>query len=75
MEFVLIAICFLLCLAVLLKNEIVYRIRKRWIDEIYDSQVNGDGALEWGHLPTYDQTFYNPFLWKYKPLKEYLKIS
>ena len=65
MEFAAIVICttlFLLCMIVLLKNEIVYRIRKRWIDEIYDSQVDGDGNLEWRHLPTYDQTFYDPFL-------------
>lgn len=74
MEFVLIVIT-TVCVVGLLKNEIVYHIRMRWIDEIYDSQVDGDGALEWRHLPTYAQTLYNPLLWKYKPLKEYLKIA
>lgn len=61
------------CFAGLIKNEIVYRVRMRWIDEIYQSQVDGDKLLGWDNLPRYRDMFLDLKLWKYKPLSEYLK--
>lgn len=55
-----------LCLVGLVKNEIIYRIRMRWIDEKYVTQLH---SLE---LPSYMATFFDITLWWYVPLEEYL---
>lgn len=62
----------LLCIG-WIKNEITYKIQCKYIEEISDSIVNKDGALSWSDLPNYHKTFWNIFIWKYKPLKAELE--
>ena len=72
MEYVLIVclVFFILFCIGWIKNEITYKIQCKYIDEISDSIVNKDGALSWSDLPNYYKTFWNIFIWKYKPLKQ-----
>ena len=57
----------------LIKNEINYKIQIQWIDEVYNDRIGEDSVLEWSMLPGYTGSLFDPFLWKHKPLKEYLK--
>lgn len=59
----------------IIKNEINYKIQIQWAHEVYNDRISGDSELEWPMIPKYNESLFNPFLWKYKPLKEYLKIS
>lgn len=66
--------CFLstlivLCIIALIKNQITYSIRKRWIDDIYHYRVD----LRFSDLPDYDSVFLDLTLWRYVPLDKYLK--
>ena len=58
-----------------IKNEITYKIQIKWIDEVYNDRISENGVLEWTMIPSYNKSLFNPFLWKHKPLKEYLKIA
>lgn len=72
MEYVLIGclVLFILLCIGWIKNEITYKIQCKYIDEISESVVKKDGDLSWSDLPNYYKTFWDVFLWKYKPLKE-----
>lgn len=62
-----------LCLVGIIRNEITYRVRMRWIDDIYQRQLQGDDSLRWDNLPKYMDMLVDFKLWKYKPLGEYIK--
>ena len=68
-------ITLLCCVVLFIKNIINLKIQLRWIDEVYNDKISGEGVLEWPMIPGYDKSLFNPFLWKHKPLKEYLKIA
>jgi hypothetical protein len=63
------------CVALFIKNIINLKIQLRWINEVYNDRISGEGVLEWPMIPDYKKSLYDPFLWKHKPLKEYLKIA
>lgn len=68
-------VLFVLLAILFIKNEINYEIQIKWIDEVYNDKISENSVLEWSMIPSYGKSLFNPFLWKYKPLKEYLKIA
>lgn len=69
------SIMLVLLVILFIKNEINYKIQIQWVNEVYNDRISEDSELEWSMIPKYTDSLLNPFLWKYKPLKEYLKIS
>lgn len=70
---VLLLACIITLVVVLIRNEITYKIKTAWVSEVYESQTKGDKSLDWEDIPSYEVVLFNFLLWKYKPLKEYLK--
>ena len=68
-------IMLVLLVILFIKNKINYKIQIQWVDEVYNDKISEDSVLEWSMIPEYTVSLLDPFLWKYKPLKEYLKIS
>jgi hypothetical protein len=56
----------------LYRNSLTEKILIEWCNEVYENRVNGDSSLDWSDLPTYSKVLFNFFLWRHKPLKEYL---
>lgn len=54
---------------VLVRNEIVYQVRIRWICDIYSEKV----PLRYSDMPSYYSMMFDLTLWRYIPLDQYLK--
>lgn len=61
---------FVLCVVAFIKNEINYRIRLKWIEEIYK---DADWFELRKKLPEYGTTFRDLTLWKYKSFNSYIE--
>lgn len=75
MEFILIGLfvaTMVLCLIALIKNQINYSIRIKWIHELYDHPEWYYYQQEFTRL-SYDKTFWDLTLWKHIPFKDYVK--
>lgn len=59
-----------LCVVGLIKNELTYRIRSKWIEQIYSSPNWFDLRK---HLPEYSTTFWDMKRWTYISFEDYLK--
>lgn len=62
----------ILLLLALVRNSLIFYIRGKWIEDIHENRVNGDGSLEWKDLPDYYLMLINFRVWRYVPLKRYL---